>query len=490
MKRLLFTLLLLVQAAAAALPDPSPEKLPRWRGFNLLEKFIFSGKREAFREEDFRLISEMGFNFVRLPMDYRGWIRGGDWEALDEAALQQIDEAVAWGGKYGLHVCLNFHRAPGYTVAQPPEARDLWTDPEAQRVCALHWAAFAKRYRGVPNARLSFNLLNEPADIDRGKFLAVMRLLVDAIRKEDPPRLIICDSLKWGTVPVEEFATLKVAAATRGYTPMEISHYGASWVNSASFPEPAWPRTLGSNGLLFGSWKKELAQPLVITGPFAEDAVLRIRVGVVSTKAQLVITGGGAALLEKNFECGPGEGEWKTANYDKEWKTWQNLYDRDYTVKIPAGTPEISLSIKEGDWLEVRELGITSGGAESRVTCDQQYGKKPGPLRWQGGRLMGAVQQDGAWLKANTIDPWQRVEKLGTGVIVGEWGAFNRTPHDVTLRWAEDCLRNWQQAGWGWALWNFRGPFGVLDSGRSDVNYEEYHGHKLDRKLLELLQKY
>jgi hypothetical protein len=40
----------------------------------------------------------------------------------------------------------------------------------------------------------------------------------------------------------------------------------------------------------------------------------------------------------------------------------------------------------------------------------------------------------------------------------------------------------------GIALWNFRGDFGVLDSRREDVAYEDWHGHKLDRKLLTLLQ--
>jgi hypothetical protein len=30
--------------------------------------------------------------------------------------------------------------------------------------------------------------------------------------------------------------------------------------------------------------------------------------------------------------------------------------------------------------------------------------------------------------------------------------------------------------------------FGVLDSGRDDVQYEDYMGHKLDRRMLELLK--
>ena len=74
--------------------------------------------------------------------------------------------------------------------------------------------------------------------------------------------------------------------------------------------------------------------------------------------------------------------------------------------------------------------------------------------------------------------------------MVGEFGCHNRTPHPVVLAWMEDCLQNWQDAGWGWALWNLRGSFGILDSGRQDVQYEEFHGHKLDRKMLELLQRY
>jgi aryl-phospho-beta-D-glucosidase BglC (GH1 family) len=121
------------------LPEPRPDWLPRWRGFNLLEKFQVGQGRRPFREADFRLISRLGFNFVRLPMDYRVWIRDGDPEQFDEEVLAEIDQAVAWGREYGMHVMLNFHRAPGWTVARPPEPLDLWTDPEVQRLCALHW---------------------------------------------------------------------------------------------------------------------------------------------------------------------------------------------------------------------------------------------------------------------------------------------------------------------------------------------------------------
>jgi endoglucanase len=58
----------------------------------------------------------------------------------------------------------------------------------------------------------------------------------------------------------------------------------------------------------------------------------------------------------------------------------------------------------------------------------------------------------------------------------------------VVLDWMRDGLELWKGAGWGRALWNFRGSFGVLDTRRRDVVYEDFKCHKLDRKMLGLLR--
>ncbi len=78
----------------------------------------------------------------------------------------------------------------------------------------------------------------------------------------------------------------------------------------------------------------------------------------------------------------------------------------------------------------------------------------------------------------------------GVPVHVGEWGCYNKTSHDVTLRWMRDILPLWKEVGWRYAMWNLSGDFGVLDSKRDDVKYENYKGHKLDRKMLELLKEF
>jgi len=86
--------------------------------------------------------------------------------------------------------------------------------------------------------------------------------------------------------------------------------------------------------------------------------------------------------------------------------------------------------------------------------------------------------------------PWIDLVKQGVGVHCGECGCWRETPHNVFLAWFGDVLDVLTENQIGYALWNFRGDFGVLDSGRKDVQYEDWYGHKLDRKMLELLKKH
>ena len=86
--------------------------------------------------------------------------------------------------------------------------------------------------------------------------------------------------------------------------------------------------------------------------------------------------------------------------------------------------------------------------------------------------------------------PWIDLTKQGVGVHCGECGCWNKTPHNVFLAWFSDVLDILGENNIGFALWEFSGDFGVLNSRRTDVAYEDWHGQKLDRKLLTLLSKH
>lgn len=85
---------------------------------------------------------------------------------------------------------------------------------------------------------------------------------------------------------------------------------------------------------------------------------------------------------------------------------------------------------------------------------------------------------------------WIELVQQGVGVHCGECGCWNRTPHNVFIAWFSDVLDILSSHEIGFAVWNFIGDFGVLNSNRADVAYEDWHGYKLDKKLLDLLMKY
>jgi aryl-phospho-beta-D-glucosidase BglC (GH1 family) len=482
-------------------PPATYARLPRWRGFNLLEKFTLAGN-QPYQEWDFDFMVEWGFNFIRLPTDYRIWTpSAGDYR---ERPLQEIDQAVAWARARGIHVNLCLHRAPGYCVNPPRERLDLWADgddgEEARRQFAGQWRMFAARYKGIPAGELSFNLLNEPpGEIDAATYLRAVEVAVTAIRAEDPERLSLADGLSYATQPVPELAPLQIAQSMHMYEPFALTHYRADWVEGSSeWPVPTWPIMSSINAFLYGDEKPEFQAPFILQGDFAAAAQLTIWVDEVSHQANLLIKADGSVVYEKWFEPGPGEGEWKESTFREEWDIYQAVYDRPYVADIPAGTREIQIELTIGDWITFKEMRIQpyAGAPDGRVVLKAEDHEWAVPQQTYMLDAQGNLSSAGerplyskATLWADYVQPWVALMDTGTGAHVGEWGAYSYTPHAVVLAWMRDCLDNWEQAGMGWALWSLRGGFGPLDSERGDVEYEDYQGHQLDREMLELLRE-
>ena len=350
---------------------PPANKLPKWRGFNLLDFFSPdpANPRTPTTEDHLRWMRDWGFDFVRVPIAYPAYlnidrskdITEADVYRIDEAMVDRIDALVHKATSNGLHVSLNLHRAPGYCVnAGFHEPYNLWRDKAAQDAFCFHWNMWAKRYRGESKQRISFDLVNEPSmredmndqhskrssvpgDVYRKVAIAAM----EAIRKENKERIIIADGNDVGARVIPEIADLDIGQSCRGYHPGIISHYKAPWAmkDIDNLPEPKWPGQVGNQYL-------------------------------------------SREMLEKFYE------------------------------------------------------------------------------------------------------PWIALSKSGVGVHCGECGCWNKTPHNVFLAWFGDVLDILTRNGIGYALWEFNGSFGVLNSGRADVEYADWYGQKLDKKLLDLLIKY
>ena len=351
---------------------PVQNKLPRWKGFNLLDYFSprkNSGGRSGTTEDDFKWMADWGFDFVRLPMAYPRFIQFDpsknitpeDVYHIDEKEVDNVQALVEMANKYGLHVSLNLHRAPGFCVnAGFNEPYNLWQDKAAQDAFYFHWGMWAKRFAGLTPDQISFDLVNEPCTREdmndqfskRGPipgqlYREVAQKAAQTIRQYNPRHRVIADGNNVGSAVIPDIFDLDIAQSCRGYYPHYISHYRAPWVykNPDDAPKPVWP-------------------------------------------------------------------------------------------------------------------GVIEGKSFSRKNLEDFYA------------------------------PWINAVKQGVGVHCGECGCWRETPHEVFLAWFGDVLDILTENGIGYALWNFRGDFGVLDSGRKDIQYEDWHGHKLDRKMLDLLKKY
>ena len=320
-------------------------------GFNFLWMYVSDG--EMPRPPDERALDflvQTGFNFVRVPTNYRSWIKDFDYLHPDEAVFAHLDQYLDACRSRGLHLSLNLHRAPGYCINNNDLERDnLWLDPVAQDGFVFQWETFARRFLGVPNSALSFDLLNEPPNVGqygltRANHAAIIRRTVAAIRAIDPAREIVIDGLGGGHLALPELADLGVVHSGRGYQPMPVSHYKAGWWDGhATAPAPEYP--------------------------------------------------------------------------GQKWEG--RVWNRD----------------------SLREF----------------------------------------------YQPWRDVEAGGARVHIGECGCYNKTPNDIALRWFTDLFGLYKEFGWGYALWNFAGDFGIVEHGRPGAVYEELHGYKVDRQLLDIL---
>ena len=336
------------------------------KGFNLLGKFDVNWSNSGFREKEFEVINQLGFNFVRLPVDYRTYTLAGNWNNFVESQVKNIDDAISWGEKYNVHVSLNLHRAPGYCVNSTTnlpvnQQLDLWTDTVAQNVFVNHWLFFAERYKEVSPARLSFNLVNEPSNVSEANYVAVMKKAIDAIHNITPERLIFVDGLNYaGEIILSLKDEPNVAQALHSYQPFRLTHYKAGWVNgSDTWPVPKWP-ILAINNYLYGSWKSDLKSPLVLLGDFKAGMEIIVNVHKVSVKSTFHIKANNQTIYSKEFVCSATPGNDFTEVVNTEWG-YQNISNKNFSVVLQNQASKLSFENGTGDWMTLNSISIKPG---------------------------------------------------------------------------------------------------------------------------------
>lgn len=229
--RLTFCFLIL----AGALCSPAQQRTAAFqlnqklgRGINMgncFEAPSETGWGNPWRPEYFRLLSELGFQHVRLPIRWEPANRSlsAPPYTIEAEFLNRIKQVVDTALKYKLHVIINMHHHEAL-MANP--------DGEKERFLS-QWRQISTFFQSYPDSLL-FEVLNEPnGALTAAKWNTFFADALAEIRQNNPTRCVLLGTAEWGglgglsalQLPSDEHIILTL----HYYNPFHFTHQGAEW---------------------------------------------------------------------------------------------------------------------------------------------------------------------------------------------------------------------------------------------------------------------
>ena len=150
-----------------------------------------------FTVRDLDRIKSYGFNVIRVPFGYRNLQDAqGNWkrDAKGGIDFSRMDWVVREAGQRGIYVIFDLHIWQGEKEKYPRISRNEPGSAEDRARAVALWSEVAQHFKGN-GAIAAFDLINEPEGCP---WDAMQRAMYEAIRKQDPERVIIGEAM-WYT---------------------------------------------------------------------------------------------------------------------------------------------------------------------------------------------------------------------------------------------------------------------------------------------------
>lgn len=150
-------------------------------------------------EEDILKIAAMGFDHVRLPVDYEVFEREDGTPIPEGYAL--VTRVLNWCRKAGLDVVLDLHRAYGYDFndAGNGEKNSLFTSEACRQRFVDLWIRIATHFKDYGN--VAFELLNEVVEKENALLWnELIERAMSAIRSITRDTPVIYGGIQWNSV--------------------------------------------------------------------------------------------------------------------------------------------------------------------------------------------------------------------------------------------------------------------------------------------------
>ncbi|WP_443945377.1 glycoside hydrolase family 5 protein [Pedobacter sp. AW1-32] len=191
-------------------------------------------KSEKLKEQDFELISRLGFRTIRLPVAFQQFYISGTTEQKTSVS-KHLAYALKMCKRYKLKLILVNHYGnlrKGHLAEDTQVLISLWQDLE-------------KRYRNISNDALYFELFNEPTIDDKDWRNSALKIIA-AIRHSSPARTIIIGASNYNSMyelsRIKPYPVSNLIYTFHFYEPFIFTHQGAAWsgkqVSTTQIPFP------------------------------------------------------------------------------------------------------------------------------------------------------------------------------------------------------------------------------------------------------------
>lgn len=167
------------------------------------EAFFSEYERAFFSRADVDYLADLGFNSVRIPINYRLLEDDSAPFEIKHDALARLDDIVTALGDKDIYTILDLHAVPQYQNQDwhsdnATHIAGFWESERSQDRVIWLWEYLAQHYKANPNIA-GFNLLNEPASEDDEALTSIYRRLYNHIRRIDDDRVLFLDGNRYSS---------------------------------------------------------------------------------------------------------------------------------------------------------------------------------------------------------------------------------------------------------------------------------------------------
>ena len=193
-------------------------------------------RRLHIQEDDFERLEQLGFDFVRIPIDeVQFWDEEG--KKLPEA-WQLLTNALDLAQKHHLRAIVDLHiiRSHYFNAVNEgeKEANTLFTSEKAQDDLINLWYQLSDALKTYSNDSVAYEFMNEPVADEHEQWNQLVAKVHAALRKVEPQRTLVIGSNRWQGYETMKYLRVpendkNIVLSFHYYNPMLLTHYGAWW---------------------------------------------------------------------------------------------------------------------------------------------------------------------------------------------------------------------------------------------------------------------